>query len=223
MLPTCRFEPEMIAVVVKIIHCILGLRLIEPEDPDTLVVIVSLNDFPYMLPRLRVSGIEEHRVPEERPSSCATPRSLVTSNPLRVHLSEVGAALRSTVGQTDTMSLISNGFEFLDHSEQGRASNGIELAYSPCMGQWKKSTTMTSRGKPRLLVLARHRKKLLLCLVTQLALPETQSRIQASWEPSRSPPRSFDRISAGVVTCGDPVVDLLCGYGRPFSAYSSQT
>ena len=211
-------RPLEIAVIVKIISGKLRLRLVQPEDPDALVIIILSALVPDVFPGAGIGGVEEGAVSVvEHGHIHALVR--LHQKALLLHLLIVLAA-KIHLRPYGNHQLHAHFLQFLRHGLRIREKLLVEavIAHS---GPVEKVADDHVHRDASSLILPRHVQKLLLIPVAQLALPEAKAVLRHLGSGSHRPSIGLLDLVRRIPR-RDPVIHLLRAFRIPFRGVGSE-
>ena len=202
---------QVIAIVFKIINRVLRLRLIQPENLNTLVVVIFLDLLPYVLTCLRIGRIELDRVAH---IGVVDPHTLFHAGQqsLCLHLVKV-LALVVYHRPYRYHQLNAHLLELCNHCIRIRPVGRIKSPVALLRPVEEIDHDHIDRNTTTM-IFSCHLKQLLLGLIAQLALPESKSVLRHHRHlTGRIRISLFDLCRC--IACGDPVVQFLRGLYLP--------
>ena len=193
-----------------LVSCKFRFRLIQPEDPDSLFIIVFSDFLPHVMPGVRTGDIDQRRV-AQLPDSFSPLRSDKIS--FLCHFLIIDALLLH--GRPDgNHELNSHLFQLTHHPSGVRPVFRVKIPVSLMRPVEVIHDNDINRKIPAL-IFPRSLQNLLLRLVAKLALPESEPILRHHGNLSR-----YIRIMmlnfCRCVRRSDPVIQLLCGFRIPF-------
>ena len=196
---------RIITVIVKIVGSILRLGFIQPEDPDSLVIIILFAFIEDKLSCSRMCGIIEDRI--SHPGHVITTASVCPDKvAIIAHLSEIFASFVNS-RPYGNYCLNSKLLQFLYHRLRIRPVTLFELKVT-LHGPVKKVNNNGIHGKTSSLMLPCYLQKLLLITVAQLALPVTKTKLRHHGRTSRGITVLLFYLSR-CIPCCNKIVDLF--------------
>ena len=198
-------RPQMITVILKIIHTVFRLRLIQPEDFHALVIIVLLRLAPDILSGLRIGRIILNGIPH---IDIVDPHTLFHpgEQALRLHLLEI-LTLIIHHRPDGNHQLDAHLLQLCDHGIRIRPVGLVKTPVTLLRPVEEIHHDHIHRNTSSL-VFPRHLQQFFLCLITQLTLPEPHAVFRHHRHLTRSIRIGFLNLRRRIAR-RDPVIQFL--------------
>ena len=204
-------RPEMITVVVKGVVRILRFRFVQPEDPDSLIVVIRFGLLPDILPRFRIRRVKMQRVALEVHGD-RIPFVHPDQQAFAFHLLKVFAAIVHR-GPDGNHEFDTHLLQLPDHGVRVRPVGRVKLPLA-LKRPVEEIAYDNGNGNVAPFEFPGNPEQFLLRLITEFALPVAHGVIRHHGNASRRAGIGFLDFCR-IVSGGDPVIQFFGGFRFP--------